>query len=77
VVEILSESTAKRDRGIKAKLYERTGVKELWIVDPWGKSVEIFRRREEAFVRHALFSGPDALVTPIFPGLEIPLTEVF
>jgi Uma2 family endonuclease len=77
VVEILSESTAKRDRGIKAKLYERTGVKELWIVDPWEKSVEIFRRREEAFVRHALFSGPDALVTPIFPGLEIPLTEVF
>jgi Uma2 family endonuclease len=77
VVEILSESTAKRDRGIKAKLYECTGVKELWIVDPWEKTVEIFRRSEEAFVRHALFSGTDTLVTPIFPGLEIPLTEVF
>jgi Uma2 family endonuclease len=77
VVEILSESTAKRDRGIKAKLYERTGVKELWIVDPWEKTIEIFRRSEEAFVRHALFSGTDTLVTPIFPGLEIPLTEVF
>jgi Uma2 family endonuclease len=77
VVEILSESTAKRDRGIKAKLYERAGVKELWIVDPWEKSAEIFRRSEETFVRNALFSGTDTLVTRVFPGLEIPLTEVF
>jgi Uma2 family endonuclease len=52
-------------------------VKELWIVDPWAKTLEIFRRSEEAFVRSAFFSGTDTLVTPIFPGLEIPLTEVF
>lgn len=77
VVEILSESTAKRDRGIKAKLYERAGVNELWIVDPWEKTVEIFVRGEGGFFTHARFASSDTLVTPTFPGLEIPLSEVF
>lgn len=77
VVEILSKSTAKRDRGIKAKLYERTGVRELWIVDPWAKTVEIFCRSEGRLEPHAVFDSSDTLVTPTFSGLEIPLTEVF
>jgi Uma2 family endonuclease len=77
VIEILSESTAKRDRGIKAKLYERTGVKELWIVDPWEKKVEIFRRADGGFVRSAPFGASETLRTPMFPGLEISLLEVF
>ena len=42
VVEILSKSTARRDRMEKLRLYERFGVKEYWIVDPRGKSVEVY-----------------------------------
>ena len=34
VVEILSPSTADRDRELKLSLYTRFGVKEYWIVDP-------------------------------------------
>jgi Uma2 family endonuclease len=34
VVEILSPSTRRRDEGIKRQLFERTGVREYWIVDP-------------------------------------------
>ncbi|HEY3173921.1 MAG TPA: Uma2 family endonuclease [Thermoanaerobaculia bacterium] len=77
VIEILSESTVKRDRGIKSKLYERSGVKELWLVDPWEKTVEIFRRDESGFVRHARFDSSETIRTPMFPGLEISLLEVF
>ena len=77
VIEILSESTASRDRGIKAKMYERFGVPELWIVDPWAKKVEILRRSGEEFARLAVFGSSDTLVTPTFPGLEIPLAKVF
>ncbi len=40
VVEVLSPSTAVRDRGLKRKAYGTHGVREYWIVDPVGESVE-------------------------------------
>lgn len=43
VVEILSSSTARRDRTVKRYLYERQGVLEYWIVDPDAKQVEAWR----------------------------------
>ena len=42
IVEILSPSTANRDKLNKRELYERFGVKEYWIVDPSNKSVEVY-----------------------------------
>ncbi len=41
VVEVLSPSTAKRDRGTKTAIYLRAGVKEVWLVDPETETVEI------------------------------------
>ena len=34
VAEVLSESTASKDFGIKKELYERTGIREYWIIHP-------------------------------------------
>ena len=42
VIEILSPSTAKRDRTLKLNLYQRQGVAEYWIVDPETNSVEVW-----------------------------------
>ena len=42
VVEILSESTKKRDVTIKKDAYEANGVREYWIIDPWIKSVTVY-----------------------------------
>ena len=41
VVEILSPSTKGRDRVLKLRLYEKFGVREYWIVDPVGESIEV------------------------------------
>ena len=42
VIEILSPSTAHRDRGVKRKLYERQGVEQYWIIDPEASAVEVW-----------------------------------
>ncbi len=46
VVEILSPSTATRDKGIKKDVYEKVGVKEYWIVDPIAKSIEVYHLKD-------------------------------
>jgi len=58
VIEILSPTTAHRDRGIKRKLYERQGVEQYWIVDPDAGAVEVWTYGERpsgapGFHRHA------------------------
>ena len=46
VVEILSKSTKKNDVTIKKDTYEKFGVKEYWIVDPFIKSVSVYLLRD-------------------------------
>lgn len=49
VIEILSPSTAKNDLGIKKEVYERSGVKEYWVVDPATKSTHGFYLKADRF----------------------------
>lgn len=42
LVEVLSPSTSKLDKSYKKDLYERCGVKEYWIVDIKGRSIEVY-----------------------------------
>lgn len=79
VVEILSESTRRRDQGLKLRRYERFGVREYWLVDPDRGTVTVYRLRVGGFVRAADLSttAGDVLTTPILPGLEIRLAALF
>ena len=49
IVEILSPSTANRDRGYKKKLYEKCGVKEYWLVDTDSQSIEVYLLKDGIF----------------------------
>ena len=46
VAEIFSKSTMKRDVGIKKDIYERNGVREYWIIDPWRETIDVYLLRE-------------------------------
>lgn len=50
VVEILSQSTAANDRTLKKDLYERSGVSEYWIVDPYEQHVDQWILRDGKYV---------------------------
>ena len=55
VVEVLSPSTAKRDRGYKKQVYEQCGVLEYWLVDVNNKSVEQYLLHDGKFVLNDIY----------------------
>lgn len=74
VIEILSASTAQNDRGPKLRAYERAGVAEYWLIDPYGPAGSEFYRLHNGSFRP---SPPDAqgiLRSATVPGFWIDLT---
>ena len=80
VVEVLSKSTRKRDAQTKRRLFERTGVREYWLVDPELDAVQVFRPSLEGkLARVSELTAEDGhlLTTPLLPGCAIELRELF
>ena len=79
VVEILSPSSRKTDEVVKRKTYERHGILEYWIVDPELSMVKVYRLDSGRYVRVAELSleGGDCLTSGQFPGLSLPLADIF
>jgi Uma2 family endonuclease len=79
VVEILSPGSWRWDLGRKRARYELLGVLEYWVLDPDGATALLFRRDGECFLSPIRLSAEldERLTTPLLPGLEIPLREVF
>ena len=76
VIEILSPSTADRDRQSKLDLYDRFGVREYWIVDPNENTIQVIEMEtggQNATRTYTSGSASSALL----PGLVVPLDEVF
>ena len=80
VVEILSPSTRKRDREIKRQLYDRSGVREYWLVDPEQDVVTIHRRALDGSFPHVArltAKAFDTLDSPLLPGWSLGLARLF
>jgi len=75
-VEVLSETTEKTDRTIKLKLYGRFGVQEYWIIEPYGPSLEIYRRGPGGLDLAATLTAADSLTSPLFPGFSLPVARL-
>ena len=69
VVEVLSPSTASRDRGRKRDLYARHGVPWYWMVERAARSIEAYRLVGDTYQLAARLTAPGAL--PPFPDLII------
>jgi Uma2 family endonuclease len=80
IVEVLSDSTAKKDYNEKFNLYEENGVKEYWIANPATQTIEIFSLINEKYESLGLYNEREGITEVegnLFPELIIPLKTIF
>lgn len=71
VIEVVSQSTQKRDYGIKLIKYRTAGVKEYWIVDPMRETVMVYWFENEE--RNCLYGMQEEISFHLFPDLSVRL----
>lgn len=78
--EIRSQGTWRYDVGAKTRVYERSGLPELWLVDDASDTVLVYRRsapKSRTFdVALELGRGAE-LASPMLPGFGLPIAELF
>ena len=77
VVEILSPGTGYYDLRSKYKVYEKSGVREYWIVDPQQKSVQVFCLRDGKFVLDQEAEQQGTVRSRVIAGLEVQVESIF
>ncbi len=76
LVELISPSSARRDRHEKKDLYARFGVKEYWMGDPANKSLEILTLKNGRYELHCASGENGKLSSLVVTGLEFSLAEI-
>jgi len=75
-VEILSRSTARRDRTEKKEIYQQCGVDEYWIVDPERRVVTVFHLEEGRYpTGERVLAG--RIPSRVLPQLELTADAIF
>ncbi len=78
VVEILSPSTAERDRGYKRDMYERHGVKEYWMADVDLSTMAILRLSDGGlFEIVGTYGEGESFTSAVLAGFTVNVSEVF
>jgi Uma2 family endonuclease len=76
VIEILSPSNTAIEMQRKLELYQDSGVREYWIVNPDRNVVSAYRLEGGRYVTE-LYRVADTASPSVLPGLEVPLNSVF
>lgn len=78
VVEVISESTEQRDRGVKFDDYAAHGVSEYWIIDPDAETLEQYHLVEgDDSYRLVIKAMTGQVRSFAIPGFEIPVRAIF
>ena len=77
VVEILSPSTAERDKTFKYALYAEHGVGEYWIVDTDAKTITVLLLGERGFAVEGIYGEGETLESPTLRGFALAIDDIF
>jgi Uma2 family endonuclease len=76
IIEILSPSNRRHDTVTKLRLYQQTGVREYWMVDPDFQTVQVYILENDKYIV-STYSGDDIVPVHVLEGCEINLADVF
>ncbi|AKD54707.1 Uma2 family endonuclease [Spirosoma radiotolerans] len=76
VIEITSPRTAKNDFNEKFNLYEESGVREYWIIQPKEKAVNVYVLEEGSYVLVDVYESGE-IPSCIFPNLIVSHDRIF
>ncbi|HIO92685.1 MAG TPA: Uma2 family endonuclease [Leucothrix mucor] len=77
VCEILSPSTAQKDRMVKMPVYAELGVKHLWLIDPEIKTLEVYQLENQRWSLMASLSEDDMVSAVPFDAIEFNLDNLW
>ena len=76
-IEILSPSTARHDRVIKLKRYQKAGIKEYWMVDPETEITQVCVLNDESLYVISGYENAEMIPVHVLSGCEINMQDVF
>jgi len=77
IIEILSQSTALKDATTKKDLYEKSGVKEYWLVDTGTKSIRVYLLKNGKYGFATCYERDMEIKVNSLKGLTIKLEDAF
>ena len=79
VIEIVSPGpdNERRDRVVKRQQYARFGVREYWIVDPAGRTIDIYNLEGLDLKLAATFGEDDDIISVVLPGYSCRAGDFF
>lgn len=77
IIEILSPSTMKNDRGDKMKIYRQHQVREYWIVDPKNQSIEVYQHQNNDYDLVSFAVGEGEITSLVLEGFSLNVKGLF
>jgi Uma2 family endonuclease len=73
----VAESSLRKDRRIKGRLYAGADIEEYWIVDVNNRVIEVYRASRDGAYSQVSKHGPGEIIRPeAFPDVEVPVADV-
>jgi Uma2 family endonuclease len=77
VIEVLSPSDSLAELLKKLNDYHRIGVKEVWLVNPLARTVEVLARQEGGWELVGVFKETETVQSRVLLELNLPVAQIF
>lgn len=77
ICEVVSPSTASRDRVTKRSLYARAGVAHYWLIDPQARVLEALTLREGSWIEAGVYDDTATAQIQPFEAIDLEVGRLF